>query len=415
MADFLLILLFAVAPADPAAPTVKLLDGRTVTGAIAEWSSKRLAIETSEGRQEFAAGELHEVRWPDAPVDPLADALTTQIELVDGTRIPIAEFTVTDRVARVVSPFSGQPLIIDVNLIKFVELQQPSDASRAAWDALADKDVAGDLLLVTNREGKSVDHLAGVVGDVTAEQVSFKWDGETVPVKRSKVVGVAFFTNDRAKLPEAVCRVTLADGSIAVVSNVSQRDDGAIVLKTPAGAELSIALDQLRHIDFSAGKLVYLSDLTPTESEWTPRIALPPGAQLLGAYGQPRGDQSFAGSPISILWKNDSIPSRRDERTYSKGLALRSRTEVTYRLPDGMRRFSTIAGIDPATASQGHVTLEVRGDDRVLWEGEISGRRPPAEIDVELGSARRLQLRVDYGENLDYGDRLHLAEARLTK
>ena len=37
------------------------------------------------------------------------------------------------------------------------------------------------------------------------------------------------------------------------------------------------------------------------------------------------------------------------------------------------------------------------------------------EIDVELGTARRLQLVVDYGENLDYGDRLHLVEARFTK
>ena len=49
------------------------------------------------------------------------------------------------------------------------------------------------------------------------------------------------------------------------------------------------------------------------------------------------------------------------------------------------------------------------------WEGAIDGREPPVEIDVELGSARRLQLVVDYGKNLDYGDRLHLVEARFTK
>ena len=80
-----------------------------------------------------------------------------------------------------------------------------------------------------------------------------------------------------------------------------------------------------------------------------------------------------------------------------------------------MARFIATAGIDPATAGQGHVTLEIRGDDRVLWEGAIDGREPPVEIDVELGTARRLQLIVDYGENLDYGDRLHLVEARFTK
>jgi hypothetical protein len=80
-----------------------------------------------------------------------------------------------------------------------------------------------------------------------------------------------------------------------------------------------------------------------------------------------------------------------------------------------MRRFVAIAGIDPTSASQGHVTLEIRGDDRILWEGVVDGRQPPVNIDVQLEAARRLQLVVDYGENLDYGDRLHLIEARFTK
>jgi hypothetical protein len=102
-------------------------------------------------------------------------------------------------------------------------------------------------------------------------------------------------------------------------------------------------------------------------------------------------------------------------RTYPRGIAVRSRSELVYRIPEGMSRFLLTAGIDPATAAQGHVTLEIRGDDQVLWEGTIDGREPPVEIDVELGAARRLQLVVDYGENLDYGDRLHLIEARFTK
>jgi hypothetical protein len=59
--------------------------------------------------------------------------------------------------------------------------------------------------------------------------------------------------------------------------------------------------------------------------------------------------------------------------------------------------------------------LEIRADQRVLWEGEVDGHADPVNIDVNLGSARRLQIRVDYGRNLDFGDRLHLVEARVTK
>ncbi len=100
---------------------------------------------------------------------------------------------------------------------------------------------------------------------------------------------------------------------------------------------------------------------------------------------------------------------------YAKGLAIRSRTEMTYRLPDGMRRFTAIAGIDPQSAGQGRVALEIRADGKMLWEGPVNGLEPPVPIDLELKGARRLQLLVDYGENLDYGDRLHLVEACVTK
>jgi hypothetical protein len=61
------------------------------------------------------------------------------------------------------------------------------------------------------------------------------------------------------------------------------------------------------------------------------------------------------------------------------------------------------------------VALEIRGDGRLLWQGVVDGRRDPVELEVDLNGARRLQLLVDYGENLDYGDRLHLVEARVTK
>jgi len=100
---------------------------------------------------------------------------------------------------------------------------------------------------------------------------------------------------------------------------------------------------------------------------------------------------------------------------YPKGLALRSRTVLQYRLPPEMNRFVAIAGIDPATADQGNVQLKISTGDQVLWQGEIEGSAPPVEIQVELNGARKLSLLVDYGSNLDFGDRLHLVEARVTK
>jgi hypothetical protein len=176
---------------------------------------------------------------------------------------------------------------------------------------------------------------------------------------------------------------------------------------------LEAPLEQVLRADFSAGKIAYLSDMKPSEVRWTPGLGVPEGSA--SARSQPRSDQSFSGSPLSLLWKDDVARSRRDVRTYAKGLAVRSRTEITYRLPAGIKRFIAVAGMDPDDSGHGNVRLEVRGDDRVLWEGVVEAGQAPVEIDVDLSAARRLHLLVDYGEHLDFGDRLHLAEARVTK
>jgi hypothetical protein len=293
-------------------------------------------------------------------------------------------------------------------------MQASSPALEKALDDIARKDLPGDALVIAKADGESVDYLTGVVGEVAEEQVSFEWDGERVPVKRAKVAAIVFFHPQRQPLVEPACELALIDGSRIMARGI-QMAGGALEVITPAGVELEVPVDRLQRADFSSGKIAYLSDLKPTSAHWTPRVGVPAGAAAIAAHGMPRSDMSMSGSPLTLLWKDDVLPSRRDVRTYDKGLAIHSRTELTYRLPDGMRRFVATAGIDPACAGQGHLTLQIRGDDHILWEGVIDGKQPPVEIDVELGAARRLHFLADYGENLDYGDRLHLVEARVTK
>jgi hypothetical protein len=411
MKSLLLTLLFAVASASGGEAVVTTLDGRTVKGQLDGWNAEEVSLQTAEGPATLAASELLDIRWShdvaEAP-SPLA------IELIDGTRIAYASFTMADRQATVTGGHFEQPLHIPRELIKLVKMQPSTPAVDAALEEIERKDAAGDMLVVANRESQSMDYLPGVVGDITGEQAAFEWDGRHVPVKRGKIAAIVFYQAKARSQPEAVCELSLTDGS-RIVAREASLEDGHVRAKTPAGVEFDLLLDKVVRADFSAGKVVYLSDLKPAEARWTPRVAAPPAASTIAAYGMPRNDVSYTGSPLSLLWKDDVARSRRDVRTYGKGLALRSRAELTYRLPEGMRRFVATAGIDPSSASQGHVVLELRGDDRVLWEGPIDGKQPPVEIDVELGTARRLQLTVDYGENLDYGDRLHLVEARVTK
>jgi hypothetical protein len=410
MSVFLSILLLAATTGALGDATVATLDGRTVAGRVTAWNAKELTI-AGDNDVKLSAHELLDIRWPREKANAPA---ALSIELVDGTRIAYATFTLTDQKATITGGHFAKPMTVSRDVIKLIELQPTNAAIEAALGQIQQKNPAGDSLVVTKQNAQSMDYITGTMDDVTEDQVKFNWDGENVPIKRSRVAAIVVYQPKNRPLPEAVCEFTLTDGSRVAVRELQLKDD-RLQVKTPAGIELDLPLSDLERANFSAGKIAYLSDLKPTDVRWTPRVALPAGAAAVSQYGQPRNDISYSGSPLSLLWKDDVARSRRDVRTYNKGLAIRSRTEMTYRIPAGMKRFIATAGIDPLSASQGNVTLTVRGDDRVLWQGPIDGKGSPVEIDVELQSAHRLQLVVDYGENLDYGDRLHLAEARLTK
>jgi hypothetical protein len=381
-----------------------------MTGKIASWNSKTLTV-AGEKELALASGELLDVRWPHEKADAPAPL---NIEFVDGTRLGYATFSIAGHKATINGGYFAKPLVIAQDMIKLVELQPKTAAIDAVLAQIQQKNAAGDAVVVTKSEGQSLDYLTGTLGDVTEDQAKFQWDGERLQLKRARIAALVVYQPKSRPLPEAICQLSLTDGSQAAVSEIDLAGD-RLRAKTPAGVELDLPLSEVERADFSAGKIAYLSDLKPTEVRWTPRVSLSAGAATIAQYGLPRNDISYSGSPLSLLWKDDVARSRRDIRTYNKGLAIRSRTELTYRIPAGMKRFIAAAGIDPLSAAQGNVVLTVRGDDRVLWEGPIDGKGSPVEIDVELQSAHRLQLVVDYGENLDYGDRLHLVEARLTK
>lgn len=404
-------ILAAVLAVNPGEATFTKLDGKTIVGSVAAWDDKEISVNTAEGERTLSTDALLDAAWAR---DAVPSSVDRSVELVDGTRLAYSEVTIAKRVASFKLPFTKQVVKVPTERIRRIELLPPSEALDAALADIERKQPAGDSLVIVKRDATAMDYLSGVLGDVTPEQAEFEWDGDRVPVKLSKIAAMVFYHAKAANLPEPLCNASLVDGSL-IAARQASLEGKQLKLRTAAGVDLRVPLDQLARIDFSTGKIAYLSDLKASNVRWIPRVAIPKEATTIVNHGLPRNNVSFTGSPLSLLWHDDPLPARRDVRTYSRGMAIRSRSELAYLIPQGMARFVATAGIDPATAGQGNVTLEIRGDDQVLWEGTIDGSEPPVEIDVELGSARRLQLVVDYGENLDYGDRLHLVEARFTK
>jgi hypothetical protein len=388
------------------------IDGAKVEGTLAGWNARGVTVVTEGTTQQVDARELLALR-------SLADASQAQaqpspaVELLDASRLHFTKIAVGSGEAFVTIPETQKPTQIPTSVISRIDFRSPSEALSQAWDRVATSDATGDVVMIAKGED-AFDHLVGIVVSVTDDQVLFEWSGDRVPIKRSKVVGIAFYHNEAAQLRDPQCIVTTNDGRTIAAQSVSVNGNG-LRIKTPTSITVDVPFDRLASADFSAGKLTCLSDIKPESSSWSPRVALPNAATIVSEFGAHRSNINFSGSALTLAWPNEALAAGREIRTYANGLALRSRSELTFRLPAGMKRFTATAGIDPATTEQGHVVLEIRADDRVVWEGDIDGKLPPVAIDVELKSARRLQILVDYGRNLDYGDRLNLVEARVTK
>jgi hypothetical protein len=390
------------APLAGAQLTVTQVDGTQIRGTLLAWSAERLVLDSQGAALELSPAELLRVEWP--PISPQAAPRT--LTLVDGSRLPYTEFRVTGGHAALVTPLAPAPLTVPTRQIDFVQFAPELD-----WQPSQETQPEGDVLVLRKKAG-GTQQLVGVLGEVTDQEVDFTWEGETIPVKRSKLVGLKYFHARPPQVKQALCWLQLQpEGRLPVAS--LQLSGNQVEVRTIGGLSLTVPIQQCVSADYSRDKLVYLSDLEPLEQSWTPRIGLPPSATLAQQYGLPRRDQSFAGSSLSLRWPSAS--GQATVQNYAKGLALRSRTVCRYRVPSGMQRLIAIAGIDPETAHQGHLTLEVFADQRSVWQQTIAGDAPPEPIDVDLQGARELRLVVDYGENLDFGDRLHLVEARVSK
>jgi hypothetical protein len=262
--------------------------------------------------------------------------------------------------------------------------------------------------MVIRRKDDSIQPVEGIVRNVSAERIGFQIDGETVPVSRAKVDGVIYYHAAGRKLPRPLCFVEDVTGQRLAAVGATLAGDH-LQLQTVCGLKLRRPLRVLSRLDFSAGKVQFLSDLKHELVRYTPYVG--PATQAQIRRRRPRNDCSLDGRTLELRFpeKDDAA----EPLAYAKGVSLHSRTLLVYRLPGRYRRFRAVAGIDPAMAGRGHVRLVVAGDDKELLSTVLAGSKDPVTIDVDITGVTRLKILVDFGENRDDADRVHLCDARV--
>ena len=389
-------LLLAAAAPEPAFE-LRTTAGERFAGALVEFSAAQIAIETAGGRRTAPTESLVSLAPETAPAAPEAKP-AAWIELVDGSTLVAANFSVAAGQASFAT-LSGQKVALPTRDIARVRFNSQTPELAAQWAEIAAGKHAGDVIVIRKKE--ALDYQSGVAGDTSDDRVQFTLDGETLSVKRSRVEGLIYFHPAGRDLPESVCRIADASGARFEVL-AAELAEGAIELTTPAGLKTRVALQEIAAID---GKIQYLSDLTPEAVDWRPYFGEANVSAALKEFHRPRFNGYLDGGPLRL-----------GRQEYAKGVAMYGGSELTYRLPPGRyRRLKALAGIDDRSRPEGAVRLTILGDDKRLYEGDLTGRDEPLPLDLDISAVSRLKIIVGFGEGQEVQDHFDLSDARILK
>lgn len=253
------------------------------------------------------------------------------------------------------------------------------------------RDDKHDVAIVLGADGPTA--LPGVLEALSATEWDFRVGQRRRrgPIDRLYAVVLAAATS----APRPALRVHLRSGD-DFGARLLSADAAAVQLTTPFAAALRLDWSAVERLEFRSPRVEFLSDLKPVRVE------------SRGTFGHPwpwRADAGLFGGPLRI-----------GERLFAKGLATHAYSRLTYDLNEPFQRFDAVVGLDAADAPAGCAIFRVLVDDKPAFDsGPIRAADPPRDLSVPLAGARRLAIVLDFGPDLDLGDRGVWGQARLVR
>ncbi len=428
MLYYLLILGAAVTGA--ADVNVELLDGSRQSGQLVSISAEQVQLSTPDGPQPVSVDDLLSI----TPITtaPVAASTNVWLELTDGSTVHATGFTAAG--GKTVAPLlTGSQMEVDVRGIFNVRLKPHSTdpagvALKKRWQEIMKLEAKGDVLVIRKEVTRQVEgsgeageeprtetvqvlsYLEGVLGDVTADKVNFKLRGKNYEVDRARVEGFRYFKPITGKQPSALCQLVDAGGSSWMVRKLELSDTGDnFTAETSSGASFQLDVKYAKAMDFSMGKIKFLSDLGWIDDDKSlAELHFPSNFDNALAVRRPAKDKNLYGKPLKIL-----------DKTYGKGIALHAQSKLTFLLPEGYSRLLGVAGIDDYARNVpfgADCELIIIADGKELLRQRITGRdKEPFKIDLNIEGKRKLIIIASKGVENDIADELNLCDLKVKK
>jgi hypothetical protein len=386
--------------ADDPSPAVRivLIDGRAEEVARFEASGDS-TIRLPDGR-ELACDDLRVIEPVRPPAVAAAGASEPSIEVRLAREegwFPAVEAALSGEVCTVTRHGGAAwafPLD-DLRALRFDSAAEPESFRTALARPPAERD------LLFARLAGGVTAIDAYVESITAEAVAFEWMDEARNLPREKLYGVVFAAVAREAPPPPRFVVELADGGRLPGDSVGLESAGDAALGPRVRVALSAATtidvpwNEVRRIRVRSDRVRFLSDLSAETVVEKPIVALPRRWQA---------DRSVTGTPLHS-----------GSESFDKGLGMQSGTTLTYKLGGEWSDFAAVLALDPETGRGGDCVFVVRGDGRELLRRPMRGADAPQPVRIDVSGVDRLELAVEYGGDLDFGDHANWCDARLVR
>lgn len=381
---------------------VRTLKGETITGEIVSLTAKEVVVAKGNERVTTPLAQVLQIDYNPPPklgTDPYID-----VELTDGSLLHCARYTIKGKDVSL-TLLSGQEVKVSLAAVSNILTEAQVEKHRKEWtERLADrkaKKKRRDMLGL--RKEDVINPLDGTFGegDDKGETIEFSISGgKPRAIPQANIAGLIFERGIDPNAAPVVCRITDTARDVIQASAVSSTATGVSVT-TPAGAKIDLTPARLTRLDYSGGKLTWLSDLEPTQVTET---------FLDGNPFHYKRDHNLEDGPI-----------RMDNMTYSRGLSLHATTELEYDLKGDYREFKAVVGIDDLIGGlPGPVVLRIEGDGKLLKEVTLDRREKVRhqEVALNIKDVQKLRFRVapgGEGLKLDLGLHLDLGDAKVSK
>jgi hypothetical protein len=378
------------------AVTVERTDGTAISGRLVRIDDREVTVDADGTRHAAPLETVRRVARTDRPAGSPRGLLLTW---TDGVTIEGDDFAWDGKTAALVRPEGRIELPIErVRSLAWRPVAPPGEeAGAAAWMASIPESTASDLLAVSRAGGggEAFEFVECAISAVSADAVTVVLDEETIPVKRSKILGLHWLRDGAAADRQGGLLVAVGGGSVR--AGRIEWSPSAFVLD----GEVRMPAELFGAVDYAAGRSVSLASL-PTE-----RIDVEP---WFGPLGKLDGLANF--------FAPRTLPG--DGEWPKPGLVMRPRTVAVWRLPADGRRFRAV--VSPAAGRQaaGGAVVAVAVDDREIFRRQVdiaaladhdavarpadaaeeNGRTgsdmPGIPLDLDIAGGRRLTVTVDF-------------------